>query len=146
MNKFTRNERRNNMDGKIQIRVRYNETDSMRYLYHGNYASYYHASRTELLRSVGLSDIEFERQGVILPVIDLQSKYLKPAFYDDELIIKTDLLKISVCKLQFSHKVYNNKNEIINKGCSTVAYVDNLSRKPLRIPPMIMESLKCLIK
>jgi acyl-CoA thioester hydrolase len=134
------------MKGKIKIKVRFNETDPMRYLYHGNYASYYHASRTELLRSIGLNDKELEINGVILPVIELQSKYLKPAFYDDDLTVKTILSEISSCKLCFQHEVYNDKEEIINKGSTVVAYVNNGTRKPIKIPQTIIERLKFLIK
>jgi acyl-CoA thioester hydrolase len=134
------------MEEKTKIRVRYNETDSMKYLYHGNYVSYYHASRTELLRSIGLSDKELETNGIILPVIDLQSKYLKPAFYDDELTVKTKLVEISTCKLHFKHEVYNDKEELINKGATIVAYVNNSTRKPIRIPEEINKKLRYLIK
>lgn len=133
------------MSGEIKIRVRFNETDAMKYLYHGNYASYYHLSRTELLRRLGLCDKSMEAKGIILPVIDLQCKYLKPAFYDDELMVRTQLSELSACKLCFEHEVYNEDNELINSGFTAVAYVNSESRKPVRIPKEIEEKLKYLI-
>ena len=129
----------------IKIKVRYNETDSMQYLYHGNYVYYYHASRTELLRKIGLSDKELETNGIILPVIELQSKFLKPAFYDDELVVKTKLSEISACKLFFLHNIYNTQNELINQGNTTVAYVNESTRKPVKIPTQIAKRLRFLI-
>ncbi len=131
---------------KTQIRVRYNETDSMRYLYHGNYASYYHASRTELLRKVGLSDRELECQGIILPIIDMKVKYLNPAFYDDLLIVKTTLNKMTACKLIFHYEITNQKEEIINRGETTLAYVNKSTRKPIVIPQEIKNKLQFLVK
>lgn len=133
------------IEEELKVRVRYNETDSMNYLYHSNYIYYYHASRTELLRKVGLSDKDLESRGIILPVIEMQSKYLKPAFYDDELIIKTKLSKLSACKLFFMHDIYNEQNELINHGNTTVAYVNKSTRKPIKIPNQIIERLNYLI-
>jgi len=133
------------MEEKLKIRVRYHETDSMKYLYHGNYASYYHASRTELLRKIGLSDKSLEINDVILPVVELQSKYLKPAFYDDELTIMTVLAKISGCKLCFDHAVYNFNEELINKGSTIIAYVNNKTRKPIKIPQSVIKKLNYLL-
>lgn len=133
------------MEESIKIRVRFNETDSMNFLYHGNYAAYYHASRTELLRKVGLCDNTLGKKGKILPVVKLESKFIKPAFYDDELIVKTILYKVSACRLFFKHEIINPKKEIINKGCTVVAYVDNETREPERIPSSFLESLDCLV-
>jgi len=130
----------------LTIKVRFNETDQMNYLYHGNYASYYHVSRTELLRGVGLSDKSLEIDGIILPVIELQSKYIKPAFYDDELNIKTVLHEVKGCKLHFNHEVYNSKKELINIGSTIVAYINKTTRKPIKIPQPIKEMLNFLIK
>lgn len=133
------------MEEEITLRVKYNETDSMRYLYHGNYVYYYHASRTELLRKVGLSDKKLESHGIILPVVEIYSKYLKPAFYDDELKVKSKLLKISGCKLHFVHEIYNPDKELINQGNTVVAYVNSSTRKPIKIPAEIKERLNFLI-
>lgn len=134
------------MEEETLVRVKYNETDSMRYLYHGNYVYYYHASRTELLRKVGLCDRNLESNGIILPVVELQSKYIKPAYYDDELTVRTQLLKISACMLHFSHRIYNAKEELINQGNTIIAYVNRSSRKPIKIPNPIKEKLNFLIK
>lgn len=132
------------MTAKLNIRVRYNETDSMKYVYHGNYASYFHASRTELLRKVGLDDKTLEFNGIILPVIEMNIKYLKPAVYDDELVVNTSIVKISACKILFHHEIYNHENELINKADTTIAYVNSSTRKPIAIPKEIKERLNIL--
>lgn len=134
------------MEEEIKLRVKFNETDSMRYLYHGNYVYYYHASRTELLRKVGMCDKKLESNGIILPVIELQSKYLKPAYYDDELRVRTKLIKVAGCRLHFLHEIYNEDSDLINQGNTVVAYVNNSTRKPIKIPENIKERLNFLIK
>lgn len=129
----------------MKLRVRYNEVDAMGYVYHANYISYYHTSRTELLRGIRLSDKALEEMGIILPVIELNSTFLKPAFYDDELIITSILTKISGCRLFFSHYIVNQNNEVINKGTTTMAFVDIDHRKPIKIPEDIETKLEKII-
>jgi acyl-CoA thioester hydrolase len=123
----------------LQVRVRFDETDSMDYLYHGNYAKLYHISRTEMLRPFGLDDKTLKSKGFIMPVISLNVKYKKPAVYDDILWIQTTIESIKVCKITFLHKVRNEQGEVINEGTTTVAFVDDISRKPIRIPESIDE-------
>ncbi|MDP4662751.1 MAG: acyl-CoA thioesterase, partial [Salibacteraceae bacterium] len=64
-----------------KLRVRYAETDRMGYCYYGNFAAYFEVARVEALRSLGISYKKLEDDGIILPVLDYQIKYFKPAFY-----------------------------------------------------------------
>ena len=79
---------------EISLRVRYAETDQMGYVYYGNYAQYYEVGRVELLRSIGVSYKSLEEMGYELPVVNFSINYLKPAHYDDNLILKTSLIEI----------------------------------------------------
>ena len=74
-----------------QIRVRYAETDQMNVVYHGNYAQYFEVGRAESIRQLGFTYKELEAMGVIMPIVELQTKFLRPAHYDDLLTIKTTL-------------------------------------------------------
>ena len=129
------------MELTIEIKIRYDEVDKMGYVYHGNYAKYFHLSRTELLRTVGLCDKTLEEQNILLPVIEMNIRYLNPIFYDDVIKISTRLLKTSYIKMFFEHKVFNAKSELINKGTSTLALVDLESRKPIRMPEFIKDRI-----
>ena len=133
------------MEGEIKIRIRFNETDSMNYVYHGNYASFYHASRTELLRKLDLSDKVLFEQDILLPVIALDSKFKKPVFYDDEISVTSRLLSFSACKLNFEHKVLNSENELVNIGHSSVAFVNVQSRKPIKISEEMSNKLSTIV-
>ena len=129
------------MELTIEIKIRYDEVDKMGYVYHGNYAKYFHISRTELLRTVGLCDKTLEEHNILLPVIEMNIRYLKPIFYDDVIKISTRLLKTSYIKMLFQHEVYNANSVLINKGTSTLALVDLESRKPIRMPKFIKTKL-----
>jgi acyl-CoA thioester hydrolase len=127
---------------KSKIRIRYDEVDKMGYVYHGNYAKYYHISRTDLLRKIGISEIELEKYNVLLPVTEMNIKYLKPVFYDDIITIQTSLQKIPTSRLVFYHEVSSNSGEIINRANSTVAFVDINTRKPMKAPQIIIDKIK----
>ena len=77
------------------IRVRYAETDRMGYVYYGNYAQYLEVGRVESLRQLETSYKEMEDNGVMLPVYTYSINYLKPAYYDDLLRIKTIIKKLT---------------------------------------------------
>ena len=74
---------------EVKIRVRYAETDRMGYVYYGNYATYFEVARVESLRNLGFSYRSLEDEGILLPVLDFSIRYRRPAYYDDELTIKT---------------------------------------------------------
>jgi acyl-CoA thioester hydrolase len=76
---------------EYQIRVRYAETDQMRFVYYGNYAQYFEVGRVEFLRSRGLSYKDLEAEGVMMPVVELNIKYKRPAKYDDLLTIRSQV-------------------------------------------------------
>jgi acyl-CoA thioester hydrolase len=67
--------------------VRYGETDQMGYMYYGNYAEFFEVGRVEMLRSLGLTYAGMEASGIMMPVLELNCKYLKPARYDEEITI-----------------------------------------------------------
>lgn len=125
-----------------KIRIRYDEVDKMGYVYHGNYAKYYHISRTELLRKLGISDKVLENHNILLPVIEMNIKYFKPVFYDDIISIKTSIEDIPTSRLIFYHEVRNFNNELINQAKSSVAFVDIHTRKPLKVPQLIVNKIK----
>jgi len=79
---------------ETQIRVRYAETDQMNVVYYGNYAQYFEVARAESIRKLGFTYKEMEALGVIMPVVEMQTKYLRPAHYDDLLNIKTILREL----------------------------------------------------
>ena len=128
------------------IQVRYDEVDKMGYVYHGNYARYFHISRTELMRKVGICDKELESRNIILPVIEMNIRYIKPVYYDDVITIRTKLLELPETRMKFSHEVINEQEELINIANSTLVFVDSNSRKPVIIPDIILKKLENYLK
>lgn len=124
------------------IRVRYGETDQMGYLYYGNYALYYEVGRAEAIRTLGFTYAELEKQGIIMPVAELNVKYLRPAYYDDLITVKTILKELPVShKIQFHSELYNAKGELLNVGVTTLVFLHADTRQKYGMPPVMMEKL-----
>ena len=123
------------------IRVRYNETDQMGVVYHGNYASYFEVARTEWLRNLGVTYKEMEENGTMLPVISLSFKFLKSAMYDDLLTISVSLRKKPMVKIEFDYEIINQNKEKISSGNSVLAFMDMKTNKPIKCPDYILDKL-----
>jgi len=124
---------------KIQFRVRYGETDQMSYAYHGNYAAYFEMGRTEWLRKLGVSYKNMEESGIMLPVINLNTNYIKPAKYDDILTLKTTLIRRPSAKIEFTFEIHNENEELLTTAKATLVFVNMATNKPTRAPKYIMD-------
>lgn len=134
------------MDEKVysnvtQLRVRYSETDQMGYVYYGNYAQFFEVGRVEAMRGLGMSYRDLEEQGIMLPVLDYKTKYIKPAKYDDLLTIKTIIRELPEVRIRFEYEVYNEKEELLNKGETTLVFIDMKTNRPRRAPQPMIEAL-----
>ncbi|WP_088324873.1 acyl-CoA thioesterase [Polaribacter tangerinus] len=125
-----------------KTRIRYSETDQMGVVYHGNYAQYFEMGRTEWLRSLGVAYKYMEINGIILPVISLDIKYLKSAYYDEVLTIKTSLKKRPLVKISFDYEITNEHNELICTGNTELAFLDAKTKKPVKCPDALLKLLK----
>src|SRR2546426_6042590 len=77
----------------IQIRVRYPEVDAMGYLHHSRFLQYFEMGRVELLRSLGHSYADLERQGIYFVVVKVEVRYKAPARYDEVLTVHTRIVR-----------------------------------------------------
>lgn len=123
-------------------RVRYNETDKMGYLYYGNYPALYEIGRVEMLRSLGLSYQAMEDEdGIILPVVNLEVRYLQSAYYDEELTIHTIINALPGKLITFKHEIFNEKEQLINKAEVKLFFMDASNNKRISAPQSIIKAL-----
>lgn len=91
---------------ETSLRVRYAETDQMGVVYYSNYLVWMEVGRVEYCKSVGFSYRDMEEQdGVILAVAEAQCRYLHPARFDDEVIVKTWVEKASSRMVHFGYEM-----------------------------------------
>ena len=122
----------------VPIRVRYVETDQMSYVYYGNYATYYETGRVEAMRQLGFSYKKLEEEGVIMPVLDLQSRFYVPAKFDELLTIKVVIPEMPAVKMLFEYEISNEAGVLINEGKTTLAFVNKQSQKPCKAPEKLI--------
>jgi acyl-CoA thioester hydrolase len=120
------------------LRVRYGETDPMKYVYYGNYAEYFEVARVELFRSLGMSYDEIEKRGIFLPVSEYKIKYLKPALYDQILEIHTYIRKIPGIRIEFDYEIYNEEKVKITEASTTLFFLDAATNKIVKCPDYLM--------
>ncbi len=127
---------------ETNLRVRYAETDQMGYVYYGNYATYFEVGRTDALRSLDTSYQKLEASGVMMPVVELKCKYIKPAKYDDLLTIKTIVEELPTTRMYFKYEVYNQQGILICIGETTLAFIDMKLNKPMTCPAWLTEKFE----
>jgi acyl-CoA thioester hydrolase len=126
---------------ETNIRVRYAETDQMGYVYYGNYATYYEVARVEMLRSLNFSYRELEASGVMMPVLELKCKYIRPARYDDFLTIKVKIEQKPSTRMIFQYEVFNQENTLLNIGETTLVFIDMKTGKVCEMPSVMQDLL-----
>lgn len=124
---------------EIKIRVRYAETDKMGYVYYGNYATYLEVARVETFRSIGFSYKEMEDSGTLMPVLEYKNKFIKPAYYDDELTIKVVIRTKPGVRILFDYEVYNAQNTLLSVAETTLVFVNSATGKPCLPPDRFQE-------
>jgi acyl-CoA thioester hydrolase len=125
-----------------QVRVRYAETDQMNVVYYGNYAQYFEVGRVESIRQLGYTYKDMEIEGVMLPVIELNIKYLRPATYDELLTIKTQIRELPVDhKIEFHQEVYNESGKMLTSGTVKLYFLETKTWKKTQMPPSLHEKL-----
>ncbi len=128
---------------ETQIRVRYAETDQMGVVYHSNYFPYFEVARAEAIREMGITYADMEKAGIIMPVVDVHCRYLRPARYDDLLTIKTILKELPVHhKIEFHHEVYNEQKELLAAGQIILYFMEAKSMKRTSMPGSLMDKLQ----
>lgn len=124
------------------VEVRYYETDLMGIVHHSNYIRYMECGRHDMLVQFGIPIWEIERQGVMAPIIEVQSRYLLPARMGDRLKIVTIVDSIPTAKLFIKNEIYNQRGELLNTGRVTLGFIDAETRRPVRAPRSVVEALK----
>lgn len=126
----------------VKIRVRYYETDCMGIVHHSNYVRFYEVARTEMLREFGTTYQQMEQQGIMLPVLDVQSRYLSPAYDDDLLTVRVTLAEMPKVRLRFDYEIFRENGDRINTGSVTLAFMHSDSRKACRAPKWFLDLLE----
>ena len=127
---------------RYALRVRYGDTDQMGFAYYANYLRWFEIGRAEMLRSLGQSYRSVEEAGISLPVVEARCRYLKPARYDDALIIETSVLRLRKASVVFHYHVRREAgDELLAMGRTEHCFLAPDGR-PTRAPEFLQVLLE----
>lgn len=125
---------------KLNIRVSYRDTDKMGVVYYANYFVFFEMGRTELMRQIGFTYDEMEKQGLYFPVVNAQCNYHAPAHYDDLITVETTISELKNVTVTFSYKIKCDDKVLVTG--STKHPLVNYAFKPTRIPQNLKDLLQ----
>ncbi len=130
---------------RTTVRVLYGDTDAGGVVYNANYLRYFEIGRTELMREWVCSYSEIEKLGYVLPVTECWSRYKAPAFYDDLLLIETEVSELTRLTCKFSYRICRQdeqdaKPRLLVKGYTVHAAIDR-DGKLTRLPEEILKKI-----
>jgi acyl-CoA thioester hydrolase len=124
---------------RASVSVRYAETDMMGVVYHGSYLPWLEIGRTQLLKDFGIPYRILEAEGFFLPVVEVSLRYLRPAKYDDEVVITTVLKEKPSVRIRMEYELHRGE-ELIATATSRHVFIDR-SGKPVRPPAAFVQMM-----
>jgi acyl-CoA thioester hydrolase len=125
----------------VDILVRYAETDQMQFAHHSNYIIWFEHGRIQLLKKLGFPYAELEKEGYLIPVLEVHAHFSKYALFDESLKLKTKITRLPSAKQFFEYEVTNSKGELICTGSSVHTFM-NKNNKAIRPPRKLVQKLK----
>ena len=111
-------------------------------VYHSNYFPWFESARAEAIRDMGLTYAEMEKSGVIMPIVDVHCRYLRPAKYDELLTVRTILKELPAHhKIEFHHEVYNEQKELLAVGKIILYFMEAKTMKKTVMPAALHTKL-----
>ncbi|MEO6229732.1 MAG: thioesterase family protein [Ferruginibacter sp.] len=128
---------------ETKIRIHYALTDQMGFVYHGHYAQFYEIGRGEAIRTIGYTYKDIEAMGIIMPVVDIHSRFLRPAKYDDLITVKTTLRELPIHhKIVFHSEIFNEEGALLNTGDVTLYFMEVNGMKRCAMPQALKSKLE----
>ncbi|MCJ8345768.1 acyl-CoA thioesterase [bacterium] len=128
---------------KLSFSVRYSETDQMGVANHARYFDWYSEGRVQWLKDLGFLYSDWERQGIVLPVIHLTADYKKSAYFQQDLTLFTQMIELTKKSIKFSYELmYENKRI----ASATTSHFFLIEGKVSRVDDQIYTTLKGVLE
>jgi acyl-CoA thioester hydrolase len=127
------------------IRVYYEDTDAGGVVYYANYLKFYERARTEWLNYLQVNQTELLEKNVAFVVTRAEVDYIRPARLNDQLLVKTKILKVGASAVIFDQTLYKEQNEQLerlNQAIIKVACLKLDTFSPCRIPATVKKELQ----
>lgn len=117
------------------VRVYYEDTDAQGLVYYANYFRFMERARTEWLRALGVEQDRLMREERrVFVVVDTRAEFIKPAKFNDELVVSARLLSKARASFELEQLVSRKDGELLVRGVTRAAYLNSDTLKPARLP------------
>ncbi|MDD5570090.1 MAG: acyl-CoA thioesterase [Bacteroidales bacterium] len=128
------------LEDKIEIKIRFNEIDSMNVVWHGNYVKYMEDGRESFGEKYGLHYLDFMKNEIVAPIVYVEMEYKKFLRYGEKAIVETKYVDCEAAKLKFEYTIYRScNNEVVATGKSMQVFLNTEGELLLTIPPFFYE-------
>ncbi len=128
---------------ETKLRVRYAETDQMGVVYHANYIVWFEVGRVEMLRQLGFTYSEMEKQDEThIAVVDVRCRFKAPARYDEVITLRTRLLNVRKSLLHFGYEVLRDEDGALLAEGETIHIVVDSGFKRIPLPQKYLPSFR----
>ena len=127
---------------KVEVRIRYSDTDHFGVVYYARYLNWLEAGRTEILRENGISYADYEKKGLFAPVVKLEVDYKTPVGYDDIVVVETRIEKIGNSSVEFNYKIYKKENNLLIATAKTINVFIKKNREKISVPDEVRKILE----
>lgn len=134
------------MKHDVLLRVRYAETDKMGVVYHSNFFIWMEIGRVELMRSLGFDYKRMElEEDCHLPVVDARCRYKSPAYYDEEIVVRTRLLNVRNSLIRFGYDILRRQDGLVLAEGETTHFVVNVKMEKRSLPERYRAAFDALV-
>ena len=116
------------------ILIRYYETDQMGFVHHSNYLRYFELARIEWISTLGFSYQKMEERGYLMPVINANIEFKRPLTFGNSFRVKIQSKEIPKVKFELIYEIVLDKDIIIARGSTILAFLSSHNLKPVRCP------------
>lgn len=132
------------MSHDFTLRVYYEDTDLAGIVYYANYLKFIERGRSEWVRSLGVDQVALKRDhGLVFAVRRVEAEYLKPAKYDDELRVTTELIAETGARIVLDQAVWRGNDKLFTATVTLVCLAETgaAARLPAEIRAKIAPKL-----
>jgi acyl-CoA thioester hydrolase len=128
---------------ETRLRVRYAETDQMGVVYHSNHLIWFEVGRVELMRQMGFSYRDMERdEGRFIAVAEVKCRYRAPVRYDEEVVVRTRLKSVRESVVVFSYELVRAEGDALLADGETTHIVTDSSMKLALLPEKYLKAFR----
>lgn len=136
----------NHTVNETRLRVRYAETDQMGVVYHSNHLIWFEVGRVELMRQMGFSYRDMEREdGRYIAVVEATCRYRSPVYYDEEVLVRTQIKKVRDSVIIFKYELARAENGTLLAEGETTHIVTDSEMKVSTLPDKYLRVFRTAI-